>query len=86
MDRSNPMISQEGSIRMNTFEKLRELSPTDLASLGLNDIAFVKPVVVEGEPAFGIHAADGTPMAVVAAHDLAFAAIRQNDLVPFSVH
>ncbi len=73
---------------MNTtiVEKLRTLSPTDLASLGLNNIAFVKPVLVEGEPAFGIHAADGTPMAIMAAHDLAFAAIRQNDLEPVSVH
>lgn len=73
---------------MNTTiaEKLRALSPTDLASLGLNNIAFVKPVLVEGEPAFGIHAADGTPMAIMAAHDLAFAAIRQNDLEPVSVH
>ena len=40
---------------MNTtiVEKLRTLSPTDLASLGLNNIAFVKPVLVEGEPEIG---------------------------------
>jgi hypothetical protein len=71
---------------MITMEKLQMLSQSDFAALGMNDIAFVKPVLVEGEKAYGIHAADGTPMAVVNGYDLAFAAIRQHDLEPVSVH
>ena len=63
-----------------------EMPAQEFAILGLNIIAFVKPIHVEGVAAFGIHAADGTPMAIVSDYELAFAAIRQNDLEPVSVH
>ena len=62
------------------------MQPQEFATLGLNIVAFVKQIHVEGEVAFGIHAADGTPMAIVSDYELAFAAIRQNDLEPVSVH
>jgi hypothetical protein len=42
--------------------------------------------VVNGTRAFAIHGADGTPMAVAGAEDLAFAAIRQHEMVPALVH
>lgn len=71
---------------MNTEEKMQILSTSDFAALGVNDIAFVKPVLVEGEVAYGIHAADGTQMAVVSGYEIAFAAVRQHDLEPVSVH
>jgi hypothetical protein len=71
---------------MNVVEKLRTLSPTDFAALGMSDLAFVKPVVVEGKPGYAIHAADGTQMAVVGERDLAFATIRQHDLDAVDVH
>lgn len=65
---------------------LRQLAPADLAGLGVEELAYVKPVVVDGKDAFAVHAADGTPLAVVAERDLAFAVVRQNDLTPVSVH
>ncbi|PWC34287.1 DUF1150 family protein [Azospirillum sp. TSO35-2] len=65
---------------------LRQLSPQDFASFGLGDVAYVRPVEVDGTAAFAIHAADGTPLSVVADRDLAFAAIIQNDMEPASVH
>lgn len=71
---------------MNLQEKLRALSPTDFAALGMNDLAYVKPVIVEDQNGFAIHAADGTTMAVVTDHDVAFAAIRQHELEPVNVH
>jgi hypothetical protein len=71
---------------MTVVEKLRSLSPTDFASLGMNGIAYVKPTMVDGQPGYAIHAADGTPMAVVADREIAFAAIRQHDLEPADVH
>ncbi len=49
-------------------------------------LAYVKPVLVNGTRAFAIHGADGTPMAVAGAEDLAFAAIRQHEMVPALVH
>ncbi|MGK9167336.1 DUF1150 domain-containing protein [Inquilinus limosus] len=70
----------------NAIPTFTEMSPTDFAALGLNQIAFVKPVVVDDQPAFAVHGADGTPLAVVKDRDLAFAVIRQNDMEPVSAH
>ena len=54
--------------------------------LGLEDVAYVKRVVLDGTEGFAVHAADGTQMAVLPNRELAFAVIRQNDLDPVSVH
>jgi hypothetical protein len=69
-----------------TQEFLRQLSPKDFAVFGVDHVAYVKPVEVEGAPSFAIHAADGTQLAVLPARDIAFATIRQHDLEPVSVH
>lgn len=58
----------------------------NLSLLGLGDIAYVRPVTDAGESGFGVFAADGAPLAMFDERDVAFAAARQNDLVPFSVH
>ena len=71
---------------MTIVEKLRALSPTDFAALGMSDLAYVKSVWVDGRIAYAIHAADGTSMAVVNDRALAFAAIRQHDLEAVDVH
>jgi hypothetical protein len=64
----------------------RTLSARDLGSFGIDDIAYVKSVVVDGQRLHAIHAADGTPLTVVAERDLAFATVRQHDMNPSSVH
>jgi hypothetical protein len=65
---------------------IRNVTIDQLASLGVSHLAYVKPVLVNGTRAFAIHGADGTPMAVAGAEDLAFAAIRQHEMVPALVH
>jgi hypothetical protein len=52
----------------------------------LNQVAYIKPVVDNGQPAFSIHAADGTQLAIIGDRDTAFAAVRSHDLEPVSVH
>ena len=69
-----------------TVLDIHHISAAQLASLGLEEIAFVKPVMTENGPAFAIHAADGTPMAIASNIPLAAAAIIQNDMVPRLVH
>ena len=64
----------------------RQMTLDQLATLGVSDIAYVKPVMAEGRIVFSIHAADGRPMAIMDNRETAFAAIRQNDLEPVSVH
>ncbi len=65
---------------------VRHLSESQLAQLGVSEIAYVKPVMADGHPAFAIHAADGTPMAVAGDLEVAIAAIRQHDMIPTLVH
>ena len=65
---------------------IRHLSAEQLAGLGVSQIAYVKPVMMNGVRAFAIHAADGTPMAVAGDQDVAVAAIRQREMLPTLVH
>ncbi len=69
-----------------TVLDIHHISAAQLASLGMEEIAFVKPVMTENGPAFAIHAADGTPMAIASNVNLAAAAIIQNDMLPSLVH
>jgi hypothetical protein len=71
---------------MNEIERIRQMSRQELALFGMQDIAYVKPVVVDGEKSYAIHAADGTAITVVTDRDTAFAMLRQHDLEPASVH
>jgi hypothetical protein len=65
---------------------IRHLSADQLARLGLQQIAYIRPVVVDGQAGFAIHAADGTPMAVAGDRDMAIAAVLQHEMVPALVH
>ena len=69
-----------------TTVDIRHLSVEQLQALGVSQIAYVRPVLVDGNAAFAIHAADGTPMAVAGDCDVAFAAIRQHEMMPTLVH
>jgi len=64
----------------------KTLSLHDLGSYGLETLAYIKPVTVDGHRYHSIHAADGTPLTVIAERDLAYATVRQHDLEPNSVH
>ncbi len=61
-------------------------TPESLALFGLETMAYVRPVVVNGRHLHVIHAADGTPLTIVTGRELALATIRQNEMQPASVH
>lgn len=71
---------------MTGLEGIVQLTAQDFRALGLEQLAYVKPVTVDGETAYAVHAADGTEIAVMADRTVACAAIRQHDLEPLSVH
>ena len=77
--------AEDGTQAMSAFD-IRHMTADQLGALGVSHLAYVKPVLVNGARAFAIHGADGTPMAVAGAEDLAFAAIRQHEMVPALVH
>ena len=62
------------------------LTPEALAALGAPGLAYVKPIVHEDQPAYAIHTADGTLVAIAASRDLAFSLVRQNELEPVDAH
>ena len=71
---------------MQFIEGMRQLSARELGTLGMEDLAYIKPVVEDGVEAFAVCDADGTQMAVIPNRNLAFAVVRQHDMEPLSVH
>lgn len=72
-------------IPLGSFD-IRHMSTDQLGALGVSQLAYVKPVVVNGSAGFAIHAADGTPMALAVDRATAMAAIVQHEMMPLSVH
>jgi hypothetical protein len=72
--------------KVHAIGRIRHLSAQELAFFGIQDIAYVKRVEVNGAVAYAIHAADGTQIAVLGDRSVAFATVRQHDLEPLSVH
>ena len=71
---------------MYSIERLKSISSREFALLGMNDMAYVKRVVVNDEVKYGIYSADGTQLALAPSEEFAYATIRQNDLEPVTVH
>jgi hypothetical protein len=86
MMNANSLQQSNESAAMAVVFDIRHISTEQLAQLGMQQIAYVKPVVVNGAACFAIHAADGTPMAIAGGLDVAVAAIEQHEMVPAQVH
>ncbi len=71
---------------MNALPDIRAITPQDLASLGMQNLAYLKALTLDGTPGIGIFAADGTQLAFAPTRALAVAAVREHDLHPVSVH
>ena len=71
---------------MKEFERVRHMSSRELALFGMQDLAYVKAVLINGVTAFAVHAADGTQITVLPDREIALATVRQHDLEPLSVH
>ena len=67
-------------------EQTHMLTANDFEALGVQHMAFVKKVEEGGSVQWAIFAADGTPIGIAPSRDVAFAAVRQHDLEPYSVH
>lgn len=82
----NMSDNQSNETPAATMLDIRHLTAEQLGQLGVAQVAYVKPVVVNGVQGFAIHAADGTAMAVAGNLEVAVAAIRQHEMHPVSVH
>jgi len=71
---------------MNPQVTYAELSTQDFLMLGIDDVAYVKAEKKDGKQVFVIHSADGNAITALPDRNVAFAAVRQNDMEPLSVH
>lgn len=68
---------------------LKGLSRKDFLQIGLDEIAYVRPVSIgqgADKTAYAIHAADGTRISVFETRDIAAATIENNDLIQVTLH
>lgn len=61
-------------------------TPEQLAALGVGGLAYVRPVIVNGQTAYAIFSADGQQIGLAPNRPLADAAIVQHEMIPLSVH
>ncbi len=85
-DRIDDVEEQDEAEIFPTAEELRQLSPLAWAQYGAQSIAYARPVVVNGQKAVSIHAADGTPIGAAPTLALATAAIVQHGMGAALVH
>ncbi|GAN62225.1 DUF1150 family protein [Acetobacter indonesiensis] len=65
---------------------VHKLSENEFRSLGLANVAYIRPALTEeGDEGCAIHAADGSPLAVVEDWETAWGIILHHDMVPASL-
>ena len=64
----------------------RRMTRAELRKLGLPRLVYLRCGSVDGQPAYAIHAADGTAMAVVEELDIAIELAAANDMTFVAVH
>ena len=67
-------------------ERLQPMTAPEFSQLGVGQVAYIRPLVVNGMPAFGIYSAAGQQLAVVPTRDSAVGIVRQNEMEPASLH
>ena len=71
---------------MESMLKLQTLSHHDFADYGLMRMAYVKPIRAAGAIFYAVHAANGAFLHQYADRETAYAAVRQHDLEPVTIH
>ena len=71
---------------MNEQQSTPAFSAQDFVALGLDHMAYVRSVIIDGRERYAVHAADGTQVTILPTRAQADAAIRQHDLTPVWVH
>lgn len=71
---------------MNNVERIRQITPNDLLALGVDNVAYIRPLVREDQKLYVVFAADGREIVALPSHKLAEALIRQHDLDLATLH
>jgi len=62
------------------------MSAQDFAEWGANNVAYIRPIDLEGKTVYAVFAANGQQLGLTETLELARAAVIQNDLEPVNVH
>lgn len=65
---------------------LRNISMQDFRNMGIDQIAYVKPLHADDADVFSVHAADGRQISVIDSYASAVALIHQNEMHAVTVH
>lgn len=65
---------------------VRHMTTTQLRELGVPTLVYLRSGLLNGEVAYAIHAADGTPMAVVEDIDVAVELVCERGMALVAVH
>lgn len=71
---------------MTQMHKETHMSREDLAIFGIDTMAYIRPMIVNGRKVHVVHAADGTLLTIITDRELAFITLRQYEMEPYSVH
>ncbi|MBT3989326.1 MAG: hypothetical protein HN884_02210 [Rhodospirillaceae bacterium] len=80
-DSKDDSVADNAAIKFNSDPTLG-----DLIYLGLDEVAYIKPIVENGEDIYGIFAADGEQIGMAPEFELARAMTIQSELYPVNVH
>lgn len=70
----------------STAYALRRLSTQDLYYFGIHHIAYIRPVNIQNQKLYAVHAANGEQIQILNTIRDAIATARHNDLEPVFVH
>ena len=79
------MKNNETHQEVEVFQQLKNLSSQDFLNIGMHDVAYVRPVVEEGQKKYAVYAANGMPLSVVKTEKDAWSVMFENDLEAVSV-
>lgn len=57
-------------------------NPQELLSLGMDKIAYIRPITLMGRQMYAVHAANGTPLTLAEGEELALHSILSQELEP----
>ncbi|NBX73364.1 MAG: DUF1150 family protein [Alphaproteobacteria bacterium] len=72
--------------QLSNLSPSRRMTEAELAEFGLNELAYIKPLKVQGEWMHGVYGADGTPITIIQNRELAIATLQQHEMAALSVH
>jgi len=79
-------IEREGTVIDQDVVRLKNCSEMEFAYWGVKDFAYIRRVLIDGQPAIAVHAANGTQLAVLETLAAAQVAVLRSDMEPLSVH